>query len=162
MGAPTACEAAGIPDVSYNGSTIAACPNTFIVSSRIDWAPYYEYAISTFMEGGNIDADYTGDLSTGSVVLTEINENVAAEGTVEHVEEVKAALEAGDVHVFDTSTFTVDGAALESYMADVDTDPNYEGDTEVISDGYFHESEYRSAPYFDLQIDGITLLDTAF
>ena len=112
--------------------------------------------------GGNIDADYTGDLSTGSVVLTEINENVAAEGTVEHVEEVKAALEAGDVHVFDTSTFTVDGAALESYMADVDTDPNYEGDTEVISDGYFHESEYRSAPYFDLQIDGITLLDTAF
>ena len=47
-------------------------------------------------------------------------------------------------------------------MADVDTDAAYEGDTEVIADGYFHESEFRSAPYFDLQIDGINLLDTAF
>jgi basic membrane protein A len=162
MGAPTACEAAGVPDVSYNGSTISACPNTFIVSSRIDWAPYYEYAITTFMEGGNIEADWTGDLSTGSVVLTEINENAAAAGTAERVEEVKAALEAGEVHVFDTAAFTVEGKALDSYLADVDTDPEYQGDTEVISDGYFHESEYRSAPYFDLQIDGITLLDTAF
>ncbi len=36
MGAPTACEDAGIPDVSYNGSTAEACPNTFIVSSRIN------------------------------------------------------------------------------------------------------------------------------
>jgi basic membrane protein A len=64
--------------------------------------------------------------------------------------------------VFDAETFTKDGAKLDSYMADVDTDPNYTPDTEVIADGYFHESEFRSAPYFDLQIDGITLLDTAF
>ena len=162
MGAPTACEAAGIPDVSYNGSTVSACPNTFIVSSRIDWAPYYEYAITAFMNGENIDPDYTGTLSTGSVVLTEVNDQAAAEGTAEHLEEVKAALEAGEIHVFDTSAFTVGGEPLESYMADVDTDAEYQGDTEVIADGYFHESEYRSAPYFDLQIDGIELLDTKF
>ena len=162
MGAPTACENAGVPDVSYNGSTIDACPNTFIVSSRIDWVPYYKYAITAAMNDEAIDADWTGNLETGSVVLTDVNENVAAEGTVEKIEEVKAALEAGEVHVFDTAAFTVEGAALESYEADVDTDPDYTPDTEVISDGYFHESEYRSAPYFDLQIDGITLLDTAF
>ncbi len=162
MGAPTACEAAGVPDVSYNGSTVAACPNTFIVSSRIDWAPFYKYAIETFMKGENIDPDWTGTLETGSVVLTEVNDQAAAEGTTEKIEEVKAALQAGEAHVFDTSTFTVEGKALESYMADVDTDANYEADTEVVSDGYFHESEYRSAPYFDLQIDGITLLDTKF
>ena len=35
MGAPTACEAAGVPDVSYNGSTIDAAPNTYIISSKI-------------------------------------------------------------------------------------------------------------------------------
>ena len=162
MGAPTACENAGIPNVSYNGSTISACPNTFIVSSRIDWAPYYKYAITAAMNGEAIDADWTGDLSTGSVVLTEVNEAAAAAGTVEKIEEVKAALESGEIHVFDTAAFTVDGAALDSYMADVDTDADYTPDTEVIADGYFHESEYRSAPYFDLQIDGITLLDTAF
>lgn len=51
MGAPTACENAGVPDVSYNGSTVSACPNTFIVSSRINWAPYYEYAIKAVMDG---------------------------------------------------------------------------------------------------------------
>ena len=162
MGAPTACETAGVPNVSYNGSTISACPNTFIVSSRIDWTPYFIYAINATKNGEAIDADWCGDIEAGSVVLTEINEAVAAEGTVEAIEAAKADLVAGNVHVFDASAFTKDGAALTSYMADVDTDADYTGDTEVIIDGYFHESEFRSAPYFDLQIDGISLLDTAF
>jgi len=162
MGAPTACENAGVPDVSYNGSTIDACPNTFIVSSRIDWAPYYTYAYNAVVAGDAIDADWTGDLATGSVKLTEVNEAVAAAGTADKLAEVQAGLEDGSIHVFDTANFTVEGKALDSYMADVDTDAAYEGDTEVIKDGYFHESEFRSAPYFDLQIDGINLLDTAF
>ena len=162
MGAPTACEKAGVPDVSYNGSTVDACPNTFIVSSRIDWAPYYEYAINAAANGEPIDADWTGTLKTNSVQLTEVNEKAAAEGTQEKIDEIKAQLESGELHVFDTEAFTVEGKKLDSYKADVDTDENYEGDTEVISDGYFHESEYRSAPYFDLQIDGINLLDTKF
>ena len=162
MGAPTACETAGVPNVSYNGSTISACPNTFIVSSRIDWAPYYEFVINAVANGKTIPADWTGTLATGSVVLTEVNEAAAAAGTADKIAEVKAALEAGTIHVFDTATFTVGGETLTSYMADVDTDPNYEADTEVILDGYFHESEMRSAPYFDLRIDGITLLDEAY
>ncbi len=162
MGAPTACETAGVPDVSYNGSTIDACPNTFIVSSRIDWTPYYVHAMQAYLNGESIEADWTGTLATGSVVLTDVNEAVAAEGTAEKLEEVKAALEDGSLHVFDTATFTVGGETLTSYLADVDTDADYTADTEVIADGYFHESEYRSAPYFDIQIDGITLLDTAF
>lgn len=162
MGAPTACEEAGVPNVSYNGSTIDACPNTFIISSRIDWTPYYKLAIESVMNGEAIPADWCGGIEEGSVVLTEVNEAVAAEGTAEAIAEAQAKLVAGELHVFDTSTFTVDGKTLTSYMADVDTDDAYTPDTEVISDGYFHESEYRSAPYFDLRIDGITLLDEAF
>ena len=162
MGAPTACETAGVPNVSYNGSTQAACPNTFIVSSRIDWAPYYEYAITAAMNGEAIDADWTGTLATGSVVLTDVNTTAAAEGTQEAIDAVKAELENGTRHVFDCSTFTVKGETLTSSMADVDTDPNYTPDTEAIVDGYFAESTFRSAPYFDLQIDGINLLDTNF
>ena len=162
MGAPTACEKAGVPNVSYNGSTVDACPNTFIVSSRIDWTPYYEYAIKAAQGGEAIDVDWVGGLSTGSVVLTDINEDVAAEGTVEAVEEAKAKLEAGELQVFDTATFTVEGKALDSYKADVDTDADFEKDTEVIENGAFMESKFRSAPYFDLQIDGINLLDTKF
>ena len=174
LGAPTACENAGIPNVSYNGSTITAGPNTYIISSRIDWAPYYEMAIKAVMDGTEIPADYTGTLSTGSVVLTDLNTAVAAEGTQAAIDAAKAKLESGELHVFDCSTFTVSGANvkdtmkvdadghLTSYMADVNTDEAYTGDTEVVHDGYFSESEFRSAPYFDLFIDGINTLDTAF
>ncbi len=162
MGAPTACELANVPNVSYNGSTVDACPNTFIVSSRIDWAPYYQYAITAVQNGEAIDADWTGTLATGSVVLTDVNEAAAAEGTADAIADAKAKLEDGSLSVFAVDTFTVEGKALDSYMADVDTDPAYEKDTEVVANGAFQESKFRSAPYFDVQIDGITLLDTNF
>ena len=162
MGAPTACEDAGVPNVSYNGSTVDACPNTFIVSSRINWEPYFEYMIDCVVNGEAIAADWTGTLATGSVELSDINEAAAAEGTAEAIEAAKAELEAGTLHVFDVNTFTVGGETKTSYMADVDTDPDYTPDTEAIVDGYFAESTFRSAPYFDLQIDGINLLDTNF
>ena len=177
LGAPTACENAGVPNVSYNGSTKDACPNTFIVSSRIDWAPYYEMCIKAVMDGTEIPADWTGTLATNSVVLSDLNTAVAAEGTAEAIAAATEKLEKGELHVFDCSTFTTkvddkvntfkadylkldEAGHITSYMADVDTDQAYTGDTEVVHDGYFSESEFRSAPYFDLQIDGINLLDT--
>ncbi len=162
MGAPTACEKAGVPNVSYNGSTVAACPNTFIVSSRIDWTPYFKYMIKCVQDGTAIDTDWTGTIETGSVVLTDVNEKAAAEGTAEKLEEVKAKLLDGSINVFDTANWTEKGVKLDSYKADVDTDGNFEKDTEVIENGVFYESKFRSAPYFDIQIDGITLLDTNF
>lgn len=159
MGAPTACETAGVPNVSYNGSTVAACPNTFIVSSRIDWTPYFKYMITCVQKGEAIATDWTGTIETGSVVLTEVNEAAAAEGTAAKLEEVKGKLLDGSINVFDTATFTVGGETLASYKADVDTDANFEKDTEVIENGIFFESKHRAAPYFDLEIDGINLLD---
>ena len=162
MGAPTACETAGVPNVSYNGSTVAACPNTFIVSSRIDWTPYFKYMIECVQKGEAIATDWTGTIETGSVVLTDVNETAAAAGTKEKIEEVKAKLLDGSIKVFDTANWTEKGVKLDSYKADVDTDANFEKDTEVIEGGVFYESKHRSAPYFDIMIDGITLLDTNF
>ena len=164
MGAPTACETAGVPNVSYNGSTESACPNTFIVSSRIDWQPYFEYCLDAVANGTEIATDYTGSLETGSVALTELGKTAPAAGTQEAIDAAKADLIAGKIKVFDTATFTVEGKTLDSYMADVDTDANYEGDHEVVIDGEFVESgaDFRSAPYFNINIDGIELLDTAF
>ena len=177
-GAPTACQNAGVPNVSYNGSTKNVGADTYIISSRIDWAPYYEYAIKAVMDGTEIATDWTGTLATGSVVLEELNTDVAAAGTAEAIASATTKLENGELHVFDVSTFTTraddtmntfkvdflkvdaDGH-ITSYLADVDTDEAYTGDTEVVHDGYFSESEKRSAPYFDLQIDGIELLNTA-
>ncbi len=163
MGAPTACETAGVPNVSYNGSTADACPETFLVSSRIDWTPYFEYCIDCIRNNKTIAADWTGTIESGSVVLTDLGKNVAA-GTKEAVEAAKKQLSDGTLKVFNIDTFTVDGQKLTSYMADVDTDANYEKDHEAITDGYFNESGdgFRSAPFFDVNIDGISLLDTKF
>ena len=155
-GAPEACERKNVPNVAYNGSTASKCPNTYVVSSKIDWAPYYELMIKAKMDGTKVnEKDFTGSLATGSVKLEPVGA-CAAEGTAAKLESVKAQLIAGTLHVFDTNSFTVGGQKLTSYLADVDDDGTYVGETEAISDGYFHESEYRSAPYFDLRIDGIT------
>ena len=159
-GAPKACEEKGIPNVAYNISTIDLGPNTALISSKINWEPYFELIIKAVAEGKEIPDDYCGTLETGSVVLTELNDKVAAKGTKEAIEEAKAKLESGELHVFDTKNFTVKGKTLETYLADVQDMGDFKGETEVIKDGYFHESEIdgmRSAPYFDIDIDGITL-----
>ena len=147
MGAPGACEAAGVPNVSYNGSTYDACPETFIVSSRINWAPYFNYIIKCWNTGATIDTDWCGGIAEGSVVLTGVNQDVAAKGTVEAIKTAVEGLKNGTVNVFDTKNFTVEGAA-------------YTG--EQVIDGIFEESKTQSAPYFELKIDGITRLNEKF
>lgn len=175
MGAPSACEEAGVPNVSYNGSTLEACPETFIVSSRIDWAPYFKYIIAQTIKKEEIMDDYTGTIKTGSVVLTNVGGNAAAEGTVEAIVAARTKLAAGELKVFDTAKFTVtksetlnknatvdENGKLTGYLADVDTDKDFTGDTEAVINGIFEESKFRSAPYFDIQIDKIKLLNAKF
>lgn len=156
-GAPNACEDAGVPNVSYNGSTAAECPDTFLVSSRINWSPFYEFAVNAVKNNEEIPADWCGGFAEGSVELSALGTSVAA-GTQAAIDEVKEDLENGTVKVFDTSKFTVGGVApSEANMA-----PNtqwtfdYPEGTLFVSGGYYHESDYRSAPSFDVIIDGIT------
>jgi len=150
MGAPGACEAAGVPNVSYNGSTYEACPETFIVSSAINWTPYYMYITKCFSTGADIAPNWCGGITEGSVVLSGINLDVAAEGTVEAINNAIAQFRAGTLNVFNTANFTVGGKTLTTE------------DNALISNGYFHESEAISAPSFDIRIDGITLLNELF
>ena len=157
MGAPSACEEAGVRNVSYNGSTFEACPETFLVSSYIDWTPYFKYIIAQAAMGEEIVDDWTGTIKTGSVKLTNIGGNAAAEGTVDKVIEIRDKLVDGSLTVFDTSKFTVNGETLTSYMVDIDGDGTKE--KEAIKDGVFQESIFRAAPYFDVKIDGIKLLN---
>jgi len=159
MGAPTACEDKNIPNISYNGTTVDSCPNTFIVASLIDWSPYFQYIVNQQMAGEAIATDWTGTVETGSVRLTAVNEKAAAANTTATLEAVMAELKAGTRHVFDTATegfITVGGAALgEDWRPGEATDGSFVEGTKIVYDGYFHESEYRSAPYFDVMIDGI-------
>ena len=157
MGAPTACGEKGIPNVTYNISTESTCKGTYVIGSRINWAPYYEYVVNCAINNETIKYDYVGTLATGSVQLLDIG-SAAAPGTEAKLNEVKAALENGSLVIFDTSKFTVNGKTLTSYMADVNSDKNFEKDTQVVENGVFKESVFRSAPYFDVDIDGISEL----
>lgn len=148
-GAPTACETAGVPCVGYNIDMTSVAPNEALTSASMDWGVYYTYAVQCMLDGTAIDTDWCKGFSEGADKITPLNEKVVAEGTDEKVKEVEDALADGSLHVFDTSTFTVDGKELTTYKKDG-------SDTEYISDGYFHESEYGSAPAFDIAIDGIT------
>jgi len=165
MGAPSACEVKGVPNVSYNGSTYDACPETFIVSSAINWAPYFLHIIKCVNTDVAIEADWCGGIAEGSVVLSGINEAVAAKDTVKTITETIAKLKSGEIKVFDVTKdnyITVNGAKLTTYLADVDYDEAFAKDTEAIKDGYFDESGARSAPYFDILIDGIENVNTKF
>ena len=148
-GAPTVCEAENTPCVGYNVSMLSVAPNTALTSPTNKWAAYYTYAIKCVMDGVAIDTDWSKGFADDAVEITELG-TACAEGTEEKVKEAEEAIKAGTLHVFDTSTFTVDGAELTS-TKDLD---GYNG-VEYIADGYFHESEYASAPAFATIIDGI-------
>ena len=150
-GAPTACEAAGVPCVGYNISMIATAPTQALTSSTNNWGAYVTEAVQHVVDGTEIPVDWCKGFSDGAVLITELNEAAVAPGTKEKVEEVEAKLAAGELHVFDTSTWTVEGKTLVSY--------NKDDGNEYISDGYFHESEFASAPAFDILIDGIKTID---
>lgn len=156
-GAPKACEEKGVPNVAYNISTTPIAPKTALISSKIDWTPYFKMICEAVANGTEIPTDYCGTMKDGYVALTELNTAVAAAGTKEKLDEVKAKLISGEVKVFDTNTFTVGGKKLETYQADVITDDKFTPDTEVVENGEFAESVKRSAPYFDIKyIDGIS------
>ena len=168
MGAPTACQEKNVPNVTYNVSTKADTPTTYLIGSKINWGVYYKYIIEKVQKGESIEYDWVGGIDNGAVQLTELNTAVAAAGTAEKIEEMKAKLASGEVKVFDVAKdnyITKNGVKMTSYMADVDDTKGADGksdfnhETEVISGGVFQESKFRSAPYFDAEIDGITLLD---
>ena len=158
-GVPTACKNANIPNVFYNGTTNE---DTFVIASKINWQPYFEIMLDGAMKGTAIPADYVGTLATGSVQITALGK-AAAEGTQAVLDEVKAKLMAGTLKVFDCSTFTVDGKNLTECLADVVDDGTFTPETNVIKTEngvtFFDESAFRSAPYFDITIDGITVGD---
>lgn len=154
-GAPTACEQAGVPVVGYNVDMISVAPNSALTSATINWGPYYTYAVQSVIDGTPIATDWCQGYADDAVGISPLNENVVAEGTADKVAEIEAALKAGELHVFDTTTFTVNGSSIEDLIANNADFAKY---ADYVSDGYFHESEVISAPAFDLRIDGITEL----
>ena len=153
----------GVFHVGYNKDMTAEAANASIISARIDWTKYFEYALKRVADGGKLDPDYCHGLAEGEVALTKLNEAVAAPGTAEAIEKAKAALLDGSVKLFDLNEITVGGEHVkEAYARDTDGDFNADTDMCVTAEGIFEESKYQSAPYFGLRIDGITLVNEAY
>ena len=160
----TTAQENGVYSVGYNISMIDVAPESSLISSRIDWTNYFVYVIETLANGGKVDQDYVQHgVADGDIKLTDLNEDIAAPGTAEAIAEAEEKIKSGELHVFDTSTFTVDGKTLESSLIDMDADFDASDDeTDAVSDGYYHESYYKSAPSFSEKIDGITLVNEKY
>ena len=159
----TTAQSNGVYHVGYNLDMTDVAPEASIISSRIDWTNYFVYVIETIVNGGTVDQDYKQHgYKDGDVALTTLNESVAAEGTNDKLAEVEAALADGSLQVFDTSKFTVGGKTPTEGLVDMDGDFQGEADYNAIFDGYYHESYYKSAPNFDLRIDGIELINEEY
>ena len=158
-GAPSAIQAAhddgtypNVYSVGYNIDMLNVAPDVALTSPQNNWGAYYTYAIKTAMEGKEMQQDWCYGYIDEAVQISQLG-TACAEGTQEAVAAVIEKIKNGELHVFDCSTFTVNGEHLTSY----DKSYGFEG-TELIWDGYFHESEVISAPLFDIRIDGITEL----
>ena len=162
-GAPSAVEAAFKDSgtvaysVGYNISMLEVAPDVALTSASNDWSVYYKYAFSQAMKGEDIATNWAEGYATGAVDITDLGTS-CADGTKDKVDATIKGITDGTIHVFDTSTFTVGGKTL----TDADgVDLNFDKTPDIfpIKDGYFHESDvtdgYRSAPYFNLRIDGI-------
>ena len=160
-GAPSAVQAAyedGATcfSVGYNIDMLSVAPDVALTSATNNWSVYYEYLFNAMLNGEKVDTNWSAGYEAGAVEITALGK-ACAEGTQEKVDSVVAALKDGSLKVFSTDSFTVNGEKLDTCVVDLtgDFDNDDEGDKEAIWDGYFHESELRSAPSFSIRIDGI-------
>lgn len=158
----TTAQTKGVFHTGYNNDMISVAPEASLIGTRINWAPYFEYAIESVANGESFDQDWCHGMDMDAVIMTDLNEAIAAPGTAEKLTEVEAKIRSGELQIFDTSTFTIEGKVLESAFA-LDTDGDFAPDSEeAVFDGAFHESYFQSAPYFALRIDGIDWINEAF
>lgn len=171
-GAPEACEEAyksgtTVFNVGYNVSMLEAAPSCSLTSATNDWSVYYTHAFFNKITGAAIEKDWSQGYENGAVAITKLNYKCFATSKDELDNKVKARagqVRDGSVKVFDCSKWTVDGEHLDEYYI-TDSWSTVIGTQCIKTDNnctFFDESnasQVRSAPYFDVRIDGITELN---
>lgn len=136
----TTAQEAGVWAVGYHKDMTDDAKDAVLVSARINWGVYYEYALDSLLTGEKIEQDWCEGLSEGAVLLSDLNQDVIAEGTAEAIELAKEGLMDGSVRVF------------AGPLVDVN------GETAVEVGDAFHECEQTSAPTWDKIIQGVNVL----
>lgn len=152
-GAPSACEAHKVPCVGYNVDMNAVAPNASLTSAALNWGAYYTLSAKAFMAGESFPTDWSTGYADNAVYITPINTKVATADAQAKTDAAIAAIKAGTLKVFNTSTFTIGGKSLETLIAEGGDYAKY---AKYVSNGAFNEQTGFAAPAFDLRIDGIT------
>ena len=132
-------------------------PDVVLTSPTNNWEVYYETIFRDMIEGKTLPTDWSEGYAQNAVGITALGKACAA-GTAEKVDETVKAIKDGTLKVFDCSKFTVKGEHLTSYT----TAYGFEGNECIKTENgvtYFDETSLRSAPYFDIRIDGITEIE---
>lgn len=144
--------------VGFDSDMSTVSPDNALVSAKIEWSVYYQELLDCVLNDKEIEQDWCKGYEDLAVSLTELN-LCCADGTQERLDMVLTGMKSGEVQVFDTQEFTRNGKKVNTvYVTDTDKDDIPDED-QAIFDGFFHESYFRSAPYFTIEIDGITLLN---
>ena len=151
-GAPSACEAHGVPVVGYNVDMIAIAPNAALTSAALNWGSFYVFSAKAVMNGEPFDVDWSKGYDADAVLITAINDKVATADAKEKTDAAIAAIKNGTLKVFDTNTFTVNGKKLEDLIAEGGDFAKY---ATLVTNGAFNEQNGFAAPAFDIRIDGI-------
>ncbi len=135
--------------VSYNADTHNVAPTTYLVGSRINWAPYVTGAVGAVLRGKSIESCVKGrvngnDVGAGFekdwVQMLQLNEFTAAKGTKERINELIKQFEEGSIMVFKGDYTGVN--------------PNDPSDVIDLRNGY-SENEKSSSPTFCYILDDV-------
>lgn len=145
--AATTAEKNGAWHVGYNADTIAAAPKASLISACIDWSIYLTEAVQAVIDGEEIPVDWCQGLSengeTDTIYLSPLNEDIAAEGTQEAIDQAEEKIRSGEVQVFQGPLKGV----------------SPEGEEFEVKEGeHFPEQEEASAPTWSYIVDGCTVV----
>lgn len=148
----TAAEKAGVFHVGYNADMTAAAPKASLCSPRINWGVYMTYAVEQFLNGQPIAPDWSEGLASGAVVLSPLNEAIAAEGTQAAIDAAVVEIAAGKL-IFKGALKDPEGNP--AVMTDFGGNPIF---TFENDDSAWEESGSVSAPSFNAIIEGISII----
>lgn len=152
-GPATACEEARengpMFHVGYNQSMIDVAPTTSLISSRINWEPYYEMAVKAVLDKTPIEKMFKHGVNgndvglgfdDGWVELLDLNESLVADGTALEVMKCIEKLNNHSISVF-----------KGDYTG---TDPFDPSDTYDLKEEFI-ENKSASAPSFHYVLDDV-------
>ena len=151
-GAPSACQAHGVPCVGYNVDMTAVAPDSALTSAAMNWGAFYTLSAKAVMNGQGFDVEWSKGYEEDAVYITKINSKVATSDAQAKTEAAEKAIKAGTLKVFITKSFTVNGKSIEDLIKAGGDFAKY---SNYVKDGAFNEQNGFAAPAFDLRIDGI-------